>query len=233
MPTPEELAAQEAEKAAQAAAEEEARRATEHADDDSGLPDDPKVLKEVIQKTRREAAARRTQATEMKAKLDAMEAERRKAEESALAEQGKFKELAESRAKDLEARVKELEEARAKLQTYEQREADEQKKKSAQVDAEFAALPEEIRNEFPGADQRTKEVAIRMYQKATGQKPRPPSTHPTAPRPATTTVEPPITPEQERVFSQIVGNVTLPREKRDAARAKLTELAAWRQQQGR
>lgn len=185
MPTPEEIAAQEAEKsAAQAAAEEAARRAAEQSGEDSGLPDDPKVLKQVIAQTRKEAASRRTQANEMKARLDAMEAEKRKAEETALAEQGKFKELAEQRQKDLEARQAELEQARAKLATFEAREANETKRRAAQVDADFAALPEEIRAEFPDADQRTKEVAIKLYQKASGKLPTKPPTLPsTAPQP--------------------------------------------------
>lgn len=220
--TPEEQkAAQEAEAAAQAAAAAEAAKQAEP----PPIPEDPKALRAELERARKEAAKYRVQAR------DAAEA-KRKADDAALAEKGQFRELAEARAKEIEALKSELEPLRSTAATYQQQEAEERQKREAQVAVDFAALPEDIRSEIPDdADLRTKEIAVKTYQKASGQKPRPPSTPVTAPRPAATVSgEPPITPEQERVYSQIVGNAMLPREKREKAQAALNDLNAWRKQ---
>jgi hypothetical protein len=235
--TPEELkAAQEAEAAAQAAAAEAARKAAE-AEGEEGTgeegTEDPKVLKQVLSAVRREAASRRVKQAELVEKVKALEDEKRKAQEAALTEQGQFKELAEKRGQELEATRQELEQLRTKTATFEAREAEEQKKREAQVAAEYALLPEEIRADIPqDADVRTKEVAVRTYQRASGKAPpRPPSTPVTAPRaPGSTGVEPPVSEKDERMYAQIVGNTSLSREKRENAQAKLRDLSTWREQ---
>lgn len=130
----------------------------------------PSAVEAELRRARAEAAKYRVQARE------AAEA-KRKAEESALAEKGQFKELAE-------ARGKELDELRQKNAKYEAREAEEQQRREAETQVAFDALPEEVRADVPAdADARTKELAVRMYQRASGKAPppRPPATAPTAP----------------------------------------------------
>jgi fused signal recognition particle receptor len=217
MPTPEELkAAQEAEAAAQAAA---AAAQAEEEEPEKPVPaDDPKILRAELKKVRDEAAAARVKLREL------AEKERKAAEEKALTE-GKFREVAEQRekrAKELEA---ELEQSRAKLTAFEQREAEETARRAAQVDAEFAQLPESYRARVPAeADLRTKEVYLAAYREAKGLAPKPPTIPTAAPRPAAPgDLKAPYTPEQLRVFNQIAGNPRAPQAKRDEALAALAK----------
>lgn len=177
--TPEEQkAAQEAEAAAQAAAATQTTVTVEtKAATGSSIPDDPKALKVELERTRKEAASYRVKARE------AAEAQR-KAQEAALAEQGKHKELAETRGKALDEKEKELAELRTFKAEREQRETEERTKREAQVAADFAALPEDVRADVPD-DPRAREVAVRTFQRATGKAPPPkaPATASVAPAP--------------------------------------------------
>jgi hypothetical protein len=226
MPTEVELkAAQEAEAAAQAAA-----AAAQAANPPAPLEsDDPKVLKAEVERLRKIATANGKEAAANRVKLRAVEEERQKAEQDRLASEGKFKELAESRAKEIEGLKQELEPLRSTAATYQQRETEERQRREAQVAADFAALPEDVRADLPDdADLRMKEFAVKQHQKASGQKPRPPTTTPTAPRPASTDSKPPYTADQISAFNQIVANTRLPAAKRDEARAALKKAAAWK-----
>jgi hypothetical protein len=207
-----EKAALEAEAEAQAAAAA-ARNGTE----------DVSSLKAQLEKERAERRAANAEAAKFRKLVRETEETKKKAEEEALAASGKFKELAESRekrAKELEA---ELEQSRAKLSTFEQREAEEQARREAQVATDFAALPEDVRADIPeDADLRTKEIAIRTYQRAKGATPAPkpaPRTPPpaTAPRPPDTKPAGALDPKEEARLAQLIGNPrTPPKEKADA-----------------
>lgn len=228
--TPEEQkAAQEAEAEAQAAA------AAAEAEKQKAGTDDPASLKALLEKERAERRAANAEAQKFRKLVREQEELKKKAEEEALAQSGKFKELAESReqrAKELEA---ELEQSRVKLATYEQREQEEQARRTSQVEADFAALPEDARAEIPAdADLRTKEIAIRMYQRAKGAAPvkpppKPPPAAPTAPRPGGTPPAGLLSPTEEARFAQTIGNPRATPQQKAEARAKLAAHNAAKQ----
>jgi len=223
----EQKAAQEAEAKAQAAA-----AAAQAGKDDTAPPvetDDPKALKAEVERLRKIATANGKEAAANRVKLRAVEEQRQKAEQERLASEGKFKELAEARAKEIEAMKQELEPLRSTAATYQQREAEEQQKREAQVAADFAALPEDLRSEIPAdADLRTKEVVIRTFQKAAGQKPRPPTTPPTAPVVAALQGSAPVTDDQIARAHQIRGNPRSSKEDRKEAEETLAKHRAWK-----
>lgn len=174
------------------------------------------LLEAELKRARAEAASYRQKArTEAEAK--------KKAEEEALAQNGKFKELAESREKRATELEAELEQSRARLAEYEQREAGERQKREAQVAADFAALPDDVRSEVPeDADLRTKEIAIRLHQRTAGAaKPRPPQFTPTAPRPAGFAPSGTLTADEEAQCAQTIGNPRASAKDKAEARAKL------------
>ncbi len=216
-------AAQEAEAAAQAAA---AAQATEPGKEDVAS------IKAQLEKERAERRAANAEAQKFRKLVREQEELKKKAEEEALAQSGKFKELADAREKRAKELETELEQSRAKVTAYEQREQEEQARRATQVDADFAALPEDIRAEIPAdTDLRTKEIAIRTYQKAAGKAVTPPSAPvkkpapalptPTVPRPAGAPASGLLTPAEEAKLAQTVGNPRSTPQQKAEARAKL------------
>lgn len=131
-----------------------------------------------------EIAKLRKEAASYRRKLRETEEANRKREQDALAEQGKFKELAEQRQKELEAKEKELEPLRAFRSQHEEREAEERARREAQVAQDFGTLPEAVRADVPAdAPAAVKEAVIKAYRVAAG---RPPTSTAAAPRTAAT-----------------------------------------------
>jgi hypothetical protein len=208
--TPEEQAAQEAEaqaQAAQAAADAEKAKARPARD--------PAVLEAELERARKEAAKYRTQAREAAEK-------EKKAEEARLAEKGQFKELAEQRTKELEAMKQELEPLREFKSAADRAQQEQLALRASQVDADFASLPEAVRQHIPAdADLRTKEIAVLTYRAGTGAKVVTPPT-PTAPRPASGPTNEPPRPTDDEVMA--LGDPrTSPKEKAEISK----KVAAW------
>lgn len=213
--TPEEQkAAQEAEAAAQAAAAAAAQ----------AKPPTPttqtreQVLEAELKRARAEAASYRQKARQ---EADA----KKKADEDALAKAGQFKELADQRDRRVKELEAELEQSRASLATYQAREAEEQQRLVAQVDADLATLPDAVRADIPpDADLRTKQIAIKAYRAAVpGARPAAPP--PTAPRPASGPVaEPPAVSDEEW---QEYGNPAVPQQRKREIQAKNEARRAW------
>jgi hypothetical protein len=227
MPTPEETkAAQEAEAAAQAAAAAQEQKPEKPPTQQTQSRE--QVLEAELKRARAEAAQYRTKArSEAEAK--------KKAEEEALAKSGQFKELAEQREKRAKELETELETSRAKLSTYEQREAEEQAKREAQVAADFDALPDDIRADIPAdADLRTKQIAISTYRKAKGTAapaaaaPRPPSIPSTAPKPAALTPPAEVSRDDVAKAARVLGNPKSAPAERKAAQVVIDQARAKR-----
>lgn len=214
-------AAAEAQAAQAAAAATAAAAAAEAAKKQEGTThtDDPKVLRAELERARKEAAKYRTDAR------TAAE-EKRKAEEAALADQGKHKELAETRAKALEEKEKELSDLRAFRAEREQRDAEERQRREAQVAADFATLPAEIQADVPADDIRAKEIAVRTYQrtKGTAAPARPTTAAGAPPAPPQAAGQKPAFPKAELERLAYLGKKPAP--DRAAAEAK---VAAWKQ----
>ena len=213
----EKKAAQEAEAQAQAAA---AAAEAEKAKGGTPAPpiEDPAVLKAELERARKEAAKYRTQARQ------AAE-EKKKAEEAILAEKGQHKELAEQRAKELEALKLELEPLREFRSAAERAQQEQLAQRAAQVDADFASLPDAVRQHIPAdADLRTKEIAVLTYRAGSGAKVVTPPA-PTAPRPASGPVnEPPEVSGQEW---QEMGNPQTPQTRKREIQLKHEARLAW------
>jgi hypothetical protein len=211
--TPEEQAAQEAEAQAQAAA-----AAAEQAKAKTTTTDDPAALKAELERARKEAAKYRTQAR-------VAAEEKKKAEEAVLAEKGQHKELAEQRAKELEALKLELEPLREFKTAADRAQQEQLAQRASQVDADFASLPDAVRQHIPAdADLRTKEIAVLTYRAGTGAKVVTPPT-PTAPRPASGPVnEPPEVSGQEW---QEMGNPQTPQTRKREIQLKHEARLAW------
>lgn len=173
-----------------------------------------------------ESKSRGQEAQSLRKRIRELEAEKKAGEEKALAEKGQFKELAETRARDLEQTRQELEQARGKLSSFEQREAEEQQKRAAQVEADFAALPEAVRAHVPAdADLRLKELTINTARAMSGTKPQHPPPPATAPRPASGPAqEPPRVTDAEM---QEFGNPNTPQPRKAEIGAKLAARRDW------
>lgn len=219
MPTPEEVkAAQEAEAQAQAAAAAaEAEKSKQNGTHQPAL-EDPTALKAELERARKEAAKYRTQARQ------AAE-EKKKAEEAVLAEKGQHKELAEQRAKELEAQRLELEPLREFKAAADRAQQEQLAQRASQVDADFAALPEAVRQDIPAdADLRTKEITIKAYRVGTGAKVITTPT-PTAPRPASGTTSAP--PEPTDVEVMALGDPRTPMKEKREIQQKIDAWNAW------
>lgn len=218
--TTEEKAAQAAEAEAQAAL-----AAAAEAEAAAAASADPAVLKAKLAKS---VAAEKSLRERLKTAEDEkkkLEDERKQAEDARLAEQGKFKELADQRQKALEAQQSELEQLRALKAQKDATEAAARQAREAQVAAEFDALPEAVKSEIPAdADPRTKQAAITAYRAALGTKAPPPAA--TAPRPATAKDEPPPVTDVEW---QEWGLPTTPQKRKAEIDAKNASRLAWEQ----
>lgn len=179
MPTPEEVkAAQEAEKKqaeAQAAAAAKAK--------EGSSTDDVAGLKAQLEKEKAERQAANAEAQKHRKRLREIEEQNKKAEEQALVEAGKHKELAEARGKEIEATRQELEQLRSEKAKREAEDAAARAAREAQVATEFAQLPDHVRAGIPAdADARSKEIAVNTFRAMSGQKV--PTPAPTAPSPS-------------------------------------------------